>query len=237
MNERLTEGKRPNSRHFFFGPSQSWTIPMVCGVAVQLNRHLPGVFLIASKLPGVASTYELHDFLVREFTPNQATLAPFAGESILIFICLSLGTVCSTFHILHCCSIDFWTLLSRDRILSLTTSGSLQRLHRERKSNKQNGSLKPVSSFCAWKNMIWYWRRFFGHATGVTAKWTFSCTCLIFSTKEFSNMWRKFWNCRYISEHCFIPKLLFFSQRIVRFRSSAKNTHLLQHLDSAPAKK
>ena len=84
------KNKRPNSRLFFFGPSQSWTIPMVCGVAVQLNRHLPGIFLITSKLPGVSSTYELHDFLVREFTPNQATLAPFAGENILIFICLSL---------------------------------------------------------------------------------------------------------------------------------------------------
>ena len=102
MNDWPKE-KRPNSRLFVFGPSQSWTIPMVCGVAVQLNRHLPGIFLIASKLPGVSSTYELYDFLVLEFTPYQATLAPFEGESILIFICLSMGTVCSTFYILHCC--------------------------------------------------------------------------------------------------------------------------------------
>ena len=80
-------------------------------------------------------------------------LALHAGENILIFICLSLGTFVHIALLLSC-SIDFWTLFSPDRILSLTTSGSLQRLHRI-KLIKQNVSLKPVSSFCARKNMIY----------------------------------------------------------------------------------
>ena len=120
----------------------------------------------------------------------QSTSTPIAGKIVRIFPCLSLNTVCTCYIVVIVFLNWFWPLFSPHRVSLVTTAGSLQCLH-QIKSNRQNVSLKPISSFCSWKHMFETSEEFSAYNRSGHSP----------AHVEFSTLWKskicadKFWNC------------------------------------------
>ena len=153
MNERLPVGKQTKQEALL--PDQVSSERFQWFLVWRCNRICTGLeffYLNQSSIKVRASWL----FRLRIHPPSKPHLHPLPvrTSSYLSVCCWALFVHVA---LLLSCSIDFWTLFSHDRIPSLTTSGSLHQI----KSNKQKISLKPVSSFCAWKNMIYTLDTFF----------------------------------------------------------------------------
>ena len=89
----IARRKKDQTEGFSTGPSLSWTIPMVCGAAMQLNRHLPGIFCVLNTRSYIYVRATRFSCLRIHSLPSHVVAV--GRWNILIFICISLGTVCS----------------------------------------------------------------------------------------------------------------------------------------------